>query len=148
MRRGFSIIEVLVALSVLALSSIVLGSAYVNVLVSYQNLARDNKGEEEMRFALGLMMAEPDRTKVEQGGEYDSPEGKRIRWKVVITPTTTTDLFDVSFECELSDVSGSGPEKRVQTLRLLRPTWSEPTEREKLRADARKRIEEYNQGKR
>lgn len=148
MRRGFSIIEVLVALSVLAMSVIVLGTAYVNVLVSYQYLSRDTRGDEEMKFAMGLMMAEPDKTKVEAGGEYDSPEGKRVRWKAVVTPTTTTDLFDVSFECELSDVTSNGPEKRVKTLKLLRPTWSDPTEREKLRTEARQRIEDYTKGKR
>ena len=39
---GFSLLEVLVALMIFALSAIVLGSTYVNILNSYEAVARGN----------------------------------------------------------------------------------------------------------
>ena len=38
------------------------------------------------------------------------------------------------------------PQKLAQDFRVLRPTWSDPAERDKLRQDARQRIQELNAG--
>jgi len=146
-RRGFTLIEVLVALTIFALSAIVLVGAYVNVLLSYQIASRTERAAEDMAFARSLVLTEPDRTKLEQGGEFDTAGGNHARWSVEIVSTTTADLFTVNFICEIDDVRTGEPVKTVQTFTLLRPTWSiDPAERGKLREDAKTRILEL-QGK-
>lgn len=146
--RGFTLIEVLVALTIFALSAIVLVGAYVNVLLSYQIASRTERASEDMAFARSLVLTEPDRTKLEQGGEFDTAGGRRARWSVDIASTTTADLFTVTFTCEIDDPTQTEPLKKVQTFMLLRPTWSiDPAERSKLRQDAKDRISQLQNKK-
>ena len=145
-RRAFSLLEVLVALTIFALSAIILGSAYVNVLNSYAVASRFAKTNEDVAFARSLVVTQPDITKLQDGGEFDGVAG-RVKWSAEITPTTTADVFTVVFTCETTDPAKPDPEKTVQTFTLLRPTWSiDPAARSQLRQDAKNRIYEI-QGK-
>ena len=146
-RRGFTLLEVLVALSIFALAAVVLGTAYVNVLNSYAVASRLNEGREEVSFARSLLLAEAELKKVEEGGEFDSVEQRRVRWTAKVEPTSTADLFQVSFVCDVTLPSPAKPLHVEETFLTLRPTWSEAADREKLRADARTRIEELNAGR-
>ena len=46
----------------------------------------------------------------------------------------------MTFECEVGGSDLKKTLRSTETFRLLRPTWSKPDEREKLRASARERI--------
>lgn len=143
-RCAFTIIEVLMALALFALAAVVMGTAYVNVLNAYAVAARSMQGEEDVRFAREQLLRETDPKAVEEGGEFTSADGRSVRWKAKIEPTSLPDLFDVAFTCESSELGGAAPQITTQKFRLLRPTWSDPGERDKLRQEARKRIEEFN----
>ncbi len=144
--RGFTLIEVLISLAIFAMAAIVLGAAYLNVLTAYQISTRRRMNDEDIRFARSLIMAQADRKLVEKGGEFDTVGGRHVQWTGEIESTTMPDLFEVTMTCDLS-ASGDLPEKKViEHFRLLRPTWSDPVERDKLRADDRKRILDLQQG--
>ena len=146
-RRGFTLVEVLVALCIFALAAVMLGSSYLNVLTSYEILARGMQINEDIAFARQLMLRESDRKKIEQGGEFDTAGGRRARWSAEISSTTIPDVFRVAFACEITDPSRPEAEKTVQTFTLLRPTWSiDAGERGKLKEDVKTRILEL-QGK-
>lgn len=139
--KAFTLVEVLVALAIFALTAVVLGSAYLNVLNSYEVVNRQAQVSEDVAYARQLVLNEPDRAKLELGGEFESTGGRHARWGVEIEPTTMADLFRVNFTCEISDPSRPEPEKVVQRFVVLRPTWSiDPTERSKLKEDTRTRI--------
>ena len=145
--RAFSLLEVLVALTIFALSAIILGSAYANVLNSYAVAGRFAQTNEDVVFARSLVVAQPDITKLQDGGEFEGVSGRHVKWSAEITPTTTADVFTVVFTCEVNDGAQAQPEKAVQTFMLLRPTWSiDPATRSQLRQDAKSRIYEI-QGK-
>ena len=144
--RAFTLLEVLVSLTVFALVAIVLGAAYLNVLNSYDVVKRGMLVGEDFDFARQLVLTEPDRKKLELGGEFDSAGGRHARWSVEITSTTMADLFNVGFTCEMSDPARPEPEKLVQNFTLLRPTWSiDPAERSKLKEETKTRIAEMQQ---
>lgn len=142
-RAGFTLVEVLAALAVFAFCAVVLASAYLNILNSYDIVSRYAVTGEDVAFARQLVLSEPDREKLEQGGEFESLGGRRVRWEVAIEPTTMPDLFKVAFTCEISDPTKTEPEKTMQSFTVLRPTWSiDAAERDKLREEVRRRIAE------
>ena len=146
-RRGFTLVEVLVALCIFAMAAVVLGSAYLNVLNAYEVVARGTQINEDFAFARQQVLNEPDRKKLEQGGEFDTTAGRRARWSAEIESSTVADVYKVTFTCEIFDPTRTEPDKHTQTFMLLRPTWViDPAERSKLKEDAKTRIYEI-QGK-
>lgn len=145
--NAFSLVEVLVALTIFALAAIVLGSSYVNVLNSYSIASKTAASSEDLAYARSLVLTQPDITKLQDGGEFDTASSRHAKWTAEITPTATADLFTVVFTCEFTAANQGDPEKTVQTFTVLRPTWSiDPAARSQLRADAKNRILEL-QGK-
>jgi general secretion pathway protein I len=145
--RGFTLLEVLVALCVFAMVVVVLGASYLNVLTSYEVVSRGVVVNEDFAFARQLVLREPDRKKLEQGGEFETADGRRAKWSVEIVSTTMPDVFNLGFTCEIADPTRTEPDKVVQNFTLLRPTWSiDVAERDKLKADVKTRIYEL-QGK-
>jgi prepilin-type N-terminal cleavage/methylation domain-containing protein len=145
--QAFTLLEVLVALTIFALSAIVLSGAYLNVLNSYAIATHSEQIAEDVAYARSLVLTEPDRIKLEQGGDFDTVAGRHAKWSVEIASTTTADLFTVTFTCEIEDPTQTEPQKKVQIFTVLRPTWSiDAAERSKLREDAKTRIYEL-QGK-
>jgi general secretion pathway protein I len=148
-RAGFTLLEVLVALAIFAMAAIALAGAYISILNGYEVAARANEDDADVAFARSLILNEPDRKKVEEGGDFDSADGRRVHWAAEINSTNEADLFSVTFTCDVTDPNQQAgqPQKTVQTFTLLRPTWSiDSAERDKLRQDAKTRILEL-QGK-
>ena len=63
---AFTLIEVLVALVIFAMVVVVLGSAYLNVLISYEVVKRGTLINEDFAFARQQVLTEPDRKKLEE----------------------------------------------------------------------------------
>jgi prepilin-type N-terminal cleavage/methylation domain-containing protein len=141
--RGFTLIEVLVSLCIFAMVVVVLGGAYLNVLNSYEAVARGVLVNEDFAFARQLVLQEPDRLKLEQGGEFETASNGRAQWSVEITSTTMPNVFNVAFTCEIADTTSANPKKVVQNFTVLRPTWvTDVAERDKLKAEVKTRIYE------
>ncbi len=135
------------ALVIFAMAAVVLGSSYLNVLTSYEVVSRGMTVDQDFAFARELVLREPDREKLEQGGEFEGAGGRRVSWSVEIVSTTVPNVFTVAFQCELSDPARPLPEKRTQQFTLLRPTWvTDVAERDKLKEEMKTRIYE-RQGK-
>jgi len=139
----------MIALAVFALAAVVLGATYVNILNAYHVVNRGETRDEEVRFARALLLAEPDRTKAEEGGDFEGSAGGRVTWQAEIEQSSTADLFKVTFKCEVAETNATVPSKPVtETFMLLRPTWSEGLDMTKLRQEAKDRIVELRRLKR
>src|SRR4051812_13756496 len=97
--RAFTLLEVLVALCIFALAVVALGASYLNVLTSYEVVSRGMIISEDFAFARQLVLREPDRKKLEQGGDFETARGLRARWSADITSTNMPDLYRVAFSC-------------------------------------------------
>lgn len=139
--RAFTLIEVLVALAIFAIAAVVLGGAYVNLMLAHASI-RDRDGTEaDIAWAREALLKEPDRAVVERGGDVVLPDGRTASWRATVAATGVSDLFDVSLELTAPPVGNSGDLVRTtNTLRLLRPTWSTEAERKDLRDKATQRI--------
>jgi general secretion pathway protein I len=137
-RRGFTIIEVLVALAIFAISAVVLGAAYLNVLNGYEIARRSNVNDGELYFARSQLLTQSDLPTAQSGAEFDDGD-RHVKWTAEIDPANTTDLFTVTFTCTITEPAHD-PRKVVETFMLVRPTWSDPTARSELRQNAANRI--------
>ena len=118
---GFTLLEVLAALVIFLMAAVVLGSAYVNVLNGYDLAQRANARNDDIEFARAQLLAEPDHDKAEQGGEFDSTNGRHVSWHAQIDPTQTADLFAVAFTCEINDPSAKKPETVTENFMVFPP---------------------------
>jgi prepilin-type N-terminal cleavage/methylation domain-containing protein len=145
-RRGFTIVEVLMALVIFSMTAVVLGSAFVNVLNSYEIAKKSNGTDVDLNFARSQLLTIADLQTAENGQEFDDTPAEKggpnrhVKWTADIEPTDTTDLFTVTFTCTIGDTTAAQPTKVVENFMLLRPTWSDPTTRSTLRQNAANRI--------
>jgi prepilin-type N-terminal cleavage/methylation domain-containing protein len=139
---GFTLIEVLLALALFAISVVVLASSYVNVLVSLEAVRVDRVLEQEMAFVRSVILTSPDRDTIEEGGELPTAELGYAYWEAELEPTDLADLFIVHVSVTLEGTNSVDERTLNDRLIVLRPTWSEPLEREELRAAAKGRLAE------
>lgn len=139
-RPGFTLIEVLVSLAIFALAAVVLSVAYLNVIGSYRALGAQQQSDEDWKILREVVLTEPDAKKVEEGGRLGLPGGRELTWKAAIAPTEIADLFRVTLEGDVPRAAEAEAWQRRQVLYTLRPAWSDPAEREKLREVTRQRL--------
>lgn len=143
-RRAFTLLEVLLALALFSVAGLVLAAAYTNVLNNVEKVKLDQALEDELALVRAQVLLQPELEEVERGGDLPTLNYGAARWRATVTPSERiADLFRVDLEIELEG-RGESPTPRTigQTLWVLRPDWSEPTERDNLRAERRKEIEE------
>ncbi len=139
--RAFSLIEVLLAISIASVAIVVLSEAFVNTLLAVSMIEKNPKDESRFRFVRSQILLEPDLDIFEQGGDLRLLDGSQAIWHAEVEYTDTTDLFMVELMIEIREGGGDSIE-RTETFYLLRPSWSEPVERSIRRSDAEDRIED------
>ncbi len=145
-QRAFTIVESMVALAIVAMAAIVLGAAYLNVLLGYEHAERASLVDADVRFAREILFRMPELEDVEDGDDFETEDGRRIIWRAIVEPTQIPDLFDVEFEVEIADNRAGKNEIVVERFRMLRPTWSEDDESDLLRQELHDDIEQYLAG--
>jgi general secretion pathway protein I len=137
---GFTFLEVLVALAIFGLTGMVLASAYLNVLSAEHASMQQDATAADRRLVRQALYAEPTLDKVQAWNDIELPEDRKGKWRATVTPTKIADLFDVTLEIELPAAKGGKDLTFTETCRLMRPTWSQPADREALRTEARSKL--------
>ena len=140
-RRAFTLIEVLVSLAIFAVAAVSLGAAYSNVLLSRIAMKQDEQRLDDRARCRSAHLETPGFEDVEAGGEIHLPGGRIARWEGKIEATSVSDLFAVQLTAEIEAADGGEAEEFAETRMLLRPTWSIPSDRQKIRDEARQRLE-------
>jgi general secretion pathway protein I len=141
-RRGFTLIEVLMSLAIFALAAVSLGAAYSNVLMSRLALKQDEQRLDDQARCRAALLETPGFDDVESGGEIHLPGGRTARWQGKIEATSVSDLFAVQLTAEIEPPDGGEAEEFTETRMLLRPTWSIPADRQKIRDEVRQRLQQ------
>ena len=138
--RAFTFLEVLVALAIFGFTGMVLASAYLNVLSAQHASVQQDATAADRRLVRQALYLEATLEKVTVWNDLELPENRTAKWRATVTPTKIADLFDVSLEIELPAPQGGKNLTFTETCRLLRPSWSQPADRETLRAEARSKL--------
>jgi hypothetical protein len=128
---------VLISLAILAIAAVVLGAAYANTLGAHAAVAQRATGGTAMDFLRDQVLNEPERDKVEKGGDVTLPDDRRLHWEAKIEEAPVPDLFKVTLTTRTTGNATNAEESNEETLVVLRPTWSDGQRREQLRSDWR-----------
>ncbi len=132
---GFSLIEVVVALALFAMASVVLTSSFVNALLAREHGQSNDLRHADIRAVRMQLLLEPNVDDAEDGGRYDTLNNGTANWEASIEPTNVIDLFEVQLQIEFSDPQEQQAASHAESLYLLRPTWSKSDERSDLLQD-------------
>lgn len=139
--RGFSLIEVLLALALAGMAFTVLNLAFANILTSLAALQVETDYQPVVRFVRTQVLLEPDREKLEEGGEIETLDFGTARWEAEVEEALVSDLFQLRLRIELNPPEAREPEVFQETILVLRPTWSDPVDRSKIFSENRDRLE-------
>jgi len=145
-KAGFTILEVILALALFAVSVAAFAGAYVNILNAFESVKLDQSFEQDMSLVRRQVLAISDVNELEDGGEVVTGMHGIANWTVEYEPTEVADLFEVTLSVELYPPNSEEERLVEQKLFLMRPTWSDPLERETLRAETANRLEQRKLG--
>lgn len=132
---GFTLLEVLVGIAILAMAAVVLGAAYANTLGAHAAVAQRARTGDGMDYLREVIFNEAEREKVEQGGQLALPDGGQLHWEATIEEAAVPDLFKVVIRGRIAGGTAKEAEEFEHTSMLLRPAWSDSGKREQVRSD-------------
>lgn len=139
---GFSLIEVVIALALFAMASVVLTSTFVNALLAREHGQSNDIRNADIRAVRMQILLEPNLEDAENGDRYETLENGTASWEASIEPTNVVDLFQVQLSIQFSEPQEGQEASHTETLYLLRPTWSESDERSQLLQDKKDDLED------
>lgn len=141
-QAAFSLMEVVIAVAVFAMAATVLTSAFSNALLSRDRSVSNELINNDIRAVRLQLLLEANLDDAEDGDEMETLSSGEASWEAVIEPTNVIDLFRVQLNISFSEPAKGLPKDYTETLYLLRPTWSESSEREDLLQDKRDDLED------
>lgn len=138
---AFTLIEVLIALAIFAMASTYLMTTFVSALTARERSVGNDILHADIQAVRMQLLLEPNLDDAEDGGRYPTLNHGEATWRARIEPTDIIDLFSVELSIDFSEPPQDGPDNHVETLYLLRPTWSEADERSSLLEDKRQALE-------
>lgn len=141
-QAAFSLIEVVIAVAVFAMAATVLTSAFTNALLSRERSVSHDLINNDIRAVRLQLLLEANLDDAEDGDDMETLSSGEASWEAVIEPTNVIDLFKVQLNISFSEPAQGIPKDYTETLYLLRPTWSESSERDDLLQDKRDDLED------
>ncbi len=141
-RRGFTLLEVIVALAIFISGISVLTIAYISTLGAINRVQINQSLEQDLAMIRRHALVLSDLEKVEEGGEVATGRHGLAQWEVEIEPAEVADLFRVTLFMTLDPEDEEGVRAAQQQFYLTRPSWSDPIDRSELRARSKERFVE------
>lgn len=151
--RAFTLVELLVALTLFTLMVVVVGQNINNNLGALAQMNSGSWEERSMRAIREHVLNQQSRQAIEDGGELEvagwpkpgdrgattAAQPTKIRWTAEINPTSTLDLFTVSVEVQTDTSDDQVQESFV--VYIYRPAWGRLEDRERMVEAKQERLE-------
>ena len=139
--QAFSLIEVVVALALFAMAAVVLSASFVNALLAREKGQSNDLRNADIRAVRMQLLLQPSLEDAEDGDRYQTLHNGEANWRTTIEPTNVVDLFQVDLSIEFMAPQQGQQASHRETLYLLRPTWSESSERAQLLEEKRRELQ-------
>lgn len=145
-RSGFTLVEVIISLALFSIAITSFSASYFSIVTAIEAVQVDQSLEQDVAMFRQIALFKETVEELEDGGQFQSGSNGIVEWRGEIEPTQVADLFQVTLTLDFPDHGEKEAHQVQQTLYLTRPTWSEPVDRESLRAETRDRLLERQQG--
>ena len=142
--KGFTILEVLVAVVIFAGAATVLVASYINILSNFEASRVKANFDEELAYVRSELQIISDVEEATDGREFDMGNGVQGIWYSEIEMTEIPNLFTVNLVVDMTDSEGE-QQQLNQQFYLLRPSWGEPDEVDKARQDMQERMQDFRE---
>jgi len=145
--KGFTIIEVLLALAIFGTAATVLTFSFTNSIIALKRQQPNRHWESDLQFVRRLVLQAKDVDTLQEGDEVDTLSSGEISWEAEIEPTNLIDYYKVTVEYEIEDAP-EGMDSHTEVLYLLRPAWSEGEfagDRQELLQDKQQKLNNHRQ---
>ena len=126
---GFTLLEVLLATALFAVSSTALVQVVLNTLSAVNAQATWSSDTVDQAFVIDQIAEIDDRDHFEAGGTLTSPSGQVVHWSARNEPTDIIDLHEVEVRLEWQPFNQRPAREVLQKHYWYRPWLSEPSER-------------------
>ena len=128
-RSGFTLLEVLIATALFALSSTALVQVVLNTLSALNAQPQWSSDTVDQAFIIDQIEAINARVRFEEGGTLTSPSGQAVHWSASSEPTEIIDLHAIDLRLEWQPFEQRPAREDRQKLYWYRPWLSDPSER-------------------
>ena len=150
-RRGFLLIEVLIALALFGLTAVYLVEGAFVASRTIRLMKDTRELEQDLLWARSEIFREIDYEKLKDGGDLPTISMGEIQWETEVEMTNIVDLYKVKLllNYDGNDELGVEPGERQYSMLMLRPTWGNHgdfnSERQRLLQDKREKIIEMEE---
>tara|TARA_B110000037_G_scaffold216959_1_gene277022 strand:- start:776 stop:1246 length:471 start_codon:yes stop_codon:yes gene_type:complete len=138
--EGFTLLEVVISVALFAVGVTVLLSSYLNVINALHNIQVDQHYEQDLAMVRRIALQVGTLEELEDGGDVETGNHGEARWEGELEETLIADLFKVTLRVEMLPEDESDEDIILeQEFYLTRPNWSDPEDRELLRAETKDR---------
>ncbi len=136
--NGFTLIEVLIAVALLAGALVVLAEGYANTLNALRAGEDKQNWQQDIAFVRERILRIETLELLESGGTLETLTSGPARWEAELRPTNILDLHQLRFTIDFLDLD------RIvrQEVTVLRPQWSEAADREDLLQEKREDLDQ------
>lgn len=128
LRRGFTVLEVLIAMVIFFAAFTSLSFIFVNNLETLGKLEIQADRQGTLRFIRSQILMIEDLDTLEDGGEIETLDLGTCRWEAEAEPTELAGLFALRLALEFEGTDTQEAFERSESLYVLRPTWMEQDE--------------------
>jgi prepilin-type N-terminal cleavage/methylation domain-containing protein len=136
MRRkhhAFSLIEIMVALTVFSISIVVISQSFTNGLLCRINSEKKDPFEADLPFLRKQILDITDVAKIKEGGSVKGIVTGNVTWKGVVVKTNIVNLFKLDVTCTWTrNAMDKAAKEYRQTLYVFQPSWGEKDQQKDL----------------
>tara|TARA_B100000965_G_scaffold347668_1_gene319868 strand:- start:683 stop:1123 length:441 start_codon:yes stop_codon:yes gene_type:complete len=142
-RTAFSLVEVLLALTLFAIAVTALSRSCFYALSSQEALKKNPSLDQDFRFVRQHMLGLEKQEDVEEGGTLETLNSGEATWSVSVETTDILDLFKAALTVEFPSADDNKGITREETLYLLRPQWTSPVDRSNLLQEKKNKRDDF-----
>lgn len=133
MKKGFTLVEVTVALALFGIAVVVLTQSFLSGIFSLESFKFDNTEDEALMFVYGKVLAIESRASFENGGSITTANNGIAKWSGTVQSTPVLELYKVRVNVAFQESKTSAKRtNHTEEFHLYRPKWAEPGERDEF----------------